>query len=949
MERFGSTSHRGFSVRSVLTSALVVILAALLWVIIGGQTTHALGDTDASWSGDVIIYDGHSFGKTTDFKDTSNTIPSGATVYQAPLQPGATTNSKKALVIYFSNGVDPPKATTAKYAEFDVDSNNQASNPQNTKDIKMTVKGKETELQSCSVDGIGWLVCPISVYLASGMDFVFHVLANMITVQPSVLGDPNNSMYIAWNVMRNIANVAFVIVFLIIIYSQLTNYGVSNYGLKKLVPRLIIAAILVNVSFIIAAVAIDVSNVLGYSIQSMLSEIAKSVFHVTNDSFSGVNGNPWTAVTSVALAGGGYIGATYFASAGGVYLLLPILLGVLLTIIFVVIVLAARQAIIVILVIIAPLAFVANLLPNTEKWFDKWKDLFFTMLIFFPAFSLVFGGSQLAGQLIIQNAGDNFVMVIFGLAVQIAPLVITPLLLKLSGSLLGKIAQIANNPSKGLLDRSRSWANSKAEMQKQKTLSKGKVGWWNAGGKFMQMSDTNARKTKDRTELYKLRADNKYHASRAHEAIHEEMQGAEFDKQRIENEGTAHIQAKVNVRGSELNIKALQVENAKLSAEAATESTNAMMSEYRANSYDTAGNARLARLQTSMADNVMRSAAQKQRATSASYIQQENFANAINENRVLGNDTEGLLTIARGVGGVNAEIRAQSTATATIQKLRQEALDNNKTLIRFEAQKRGERGVDMSRAIIRAAEAGETFDGKTISADQLEAAYEMQVDDGQTLIFEDARASKVIDQSMIDRVIERNSGTMKQKGGFHLQADPGLSFQRYLEGFRNGEIEYYDVESHQMKKEKIEDEAKVKQIYDQAMQRGRVETLSNTNSDGLGGVKFGTFVDTAKNLEQFLNVMDVEGPEDNKFANTDRDTLNRIRDALRIALQDPNITATMTDRKKQAREMEAIISQKLGKDPLPEDEEALKEAETTKAANIDPTEGSPSEAQHDDN
>ena len=933
MERFGSTSHRGYSVRSILTSALVVLIAALLWVIIGGQTTHALGDTDASWSGDVIIYDGHAFNKTTDFKDTTNTIPAGATVYQAPLQAGATSDSKKALIIYFSAGVDPPAATTAKYVEFDYSSNQQTSNPQNQKDIKLTVKGKETQLQSCSVDGIGWIICPISTFLAGGMDFVFHLLAGMISVQPSVLGDPNNSMYIAWNVMRNIANIAFVIVFLIIIYSQLTNYGVSNYGLKKLIPRLIIAAILVNVSFIIAAAAIDVSNVLGYSIQSMLNEIAKSVFHITNDSFSGVNS--WTAITTVVLAGGGYIGATYFIASGGVYLLLPILLGVLLTIIFVVIILAARQAIIVILVIIAPIAFVANLLPNTEKWFDKWKDLFFTMLIFFPAFSLVFGGSQLAGQLIIQNAGDNIVMVIFGLAVQIAPLVITPLLLKFSGSLLGKIAQIANNPRKGIMDRSKNWANTRREMQKQNTLQKNRS-WWNTGGKLMQVSDNSARKTKDRTELYKLRADNKYHESPTHEKIHEQMQAAEFDKQRIDNQHTAHIQGKVNIRGSELNIKALELEDAKISAEAATDTTSAMMSEYRAGSYNTGNNERLARLQTSMADNVMRSAAQKQRAQAANYIQQENFANAINENRKLGTDVEGLLTIARGVGGLNAEIRAQSTASATIQKMRQEALDNNKTLIRLEAQKTGERGVDRSRAIITAAMKGETFNGKSIIAEQLEAAYEMQADDGQTLIFEDGRGSDKIDQNMLDRVIERNSGTMKAKGGFHLQADTSLSYQRYLEKFREGKLTYYDAAAHEEKL--VTDESQVKGIFDQAMQRGRVETLSNTNSDGLGGVKFGTFVNTAANLEQFLNVMDVTGGDDNKVANTDRDTLNRIRDALRIALEDPNITATMTDRKKQAREMEAIISKKLGKEPLKEPEEGSDETPG------DPTDGTPSDA-----
>src|SRR5690606_39097781 len=125
-------------------------------------------------------------------------------------------------------------------------------------------------------------------------------------------------------------------------------------------------------------------------------------------------------------------------------------------------VMAARQAIITILVVIAPLAFVAYLLPNTEKWFDKWRGLFMTMLILFPAFSVVFGGSQLAAMIIIQNA-DSLNLIILGMLVQVAPLFITPMLVKMGGSLLAKIAGIVNNPNKGLIDRTRNFAKDRSE------------------------------------------------------------------------------------------------------------------------------------------------------------------------------------------------------------------------------------------------------------------------------------------------------------------------------------------------------------------------------------------------------------------------------------------------------------------------------------------------------
>jgi hypothetical protein len=135
----------------------------------------------------------------------------------------------------------------------------------------------------------------------------------------------------------------------------------------------------------------------------------------------------------------------------------------------VLIILAARQALIVLLVIISPLAFVAYLLPGTEKWFKKWHETFTAMLVFFPAFSLIFGGSQLAGSLIVQNA-QSIIMVLFGMAVQIAPLALVPFILKLSTGILGRIAGMVNDPRKGLMDRVKNEAKERQEFYKQRGI-----------------------------------------------------------------------------------------------------------------------------------------------------------------------------------------------------------------------------------------------------------------------------------------------------------------------------------------------------------------------------------------------------------------------------------------------------------------------------------------------
>ncbi len=587
MELARFPSRGGFSVRSIFTFALAVISTVLLWAIFTSTPASA---ADAVWSNDTtILYDNNRYSKVDSVNDTSGTIPNGSSVYRSPTQ-SSTSGSQKVFILYFTPGVDPPTATTAQYVEFDVSSTNSLSNPSNKASVALAAQSTDlSEVKSsCSVGGIGWIVCPVSIWLAEGMDWLFGILSSLVAVQPLTLGDTNDSMYSAWSIARTIANIAFVIAFLIIIYSQLTNVGLSSYGLKRLIPRLIVAAVLVNLSYYITALAIDISNVLGYSVQDTFNGIREQIFSVTNDDLSGANTDGgWAAIAAIALAGGGYLGASYIVAGGATFFLVPLLIGLALTALFVILILAARQAIIIILVVVAPLAFVAYLLPNTEKWFEKWKDLFMTMLIFFPAFSLVFGGSQLAGQIIIQNAGDNFIMMIFGMAVQIAPLVITPLILKLSGGLLGKIAQIANNPRKGLIDRSRGWAGEHAEIRRNKTYANRRDG--NAfvramrPGAGVRFVEGNRRSRQKQIALQKQRADNAWETSARAERLNLRMEEATDDKTAIHNHHTQHADHLRRTAGTPLNASGMRVQQSKQDMEAEQQRLATYYNEQRLN------------------------------------------------------------------------------------------------------------------------------------------------------------------------------------------------------------------------------------------------------------------------------------------------------------------------------------------------------------------------------
>jgi hypothetical protein len=491
------TSFGGNSRRRIFTYVMSALVAAFLWVLFATTATHAVTtpaststptstttsttatNNGATWSNGSIAYQNNTYTgpKTADGKSDPK-LPSGDTYYEYASNPSLGSGGT-AYIIYFSTGVDPGTATTADYATYTISafdgsfgtpSKAQKINITPNKTASVAGSGSASSASSCTVPGIGWIVCPVSNFLASGMDNVFNLLKGFLVVQPLGLTQ-TGSLYESWNYIRSIANVAFVIVFLIIIYSQITNIGISNYSIKKLLPRLIIAAILVNVSYIICAIAIDLSNVIGESLEQMLIGMRTHLASGTgiSDTLS------WQSVTSFVLAGAAGAGAATVSISGlivltganpeaAIILLLPMLLGLLLAVLVALLVLSARQAVITILVVLAPIAFVAYLLPNTEKWFERWRKLFTDLLVFFPLFALVFGGSQLASFIIIRNAGGavSITVVILALFVQVAPLVITPLLVRFSGEIVGKIAGIVNNPKKGILDQSRSWAKERS-------------------------------------------------------------------------------------------------------------------------------------------------------------------------------------------------------------------------------------------------------------------------------------------------------------------------------------------------------------------------------------------------------------------------------------------------------------------------------------------------------
>lgn len=362
-------------------------------------------------------------------------IPSNATPSTNPDQ----TTPDNASGDQGTNTQDPnatnsnPGATTPSANTTDGSTNTDANSSNNQEPVTCTSQ----------IGAVGWIICPTTGLLAKGIDALYGVIENLLSVKPLEMGR-NSPVYQVWAYMRNLANICFIIFLLVIIYSQITGLGINNYGIKKSLPRLIITAIIVNFSFLFCAIAVDISNIIGNGLKDLLAGITDSA--ISTGTIDPSKNTGFYALFTTIAAGG--IGATILlAFPGGplglLLAIIPIIIGGIISVVIGLLVLGLRQALVVFLVAVSPVAFVLYILPNTEKHFQKWKNYFAQMLFFYPMFSMLFGVTKLASMIFITSATTPFGIII-GVAIQVLPLFLAANLMQLSGTALGGISSKLN-------------------------------------------------------------------------------------------------------------------------------------------------------------------------------------------------------------------------------------------------------------------------------------------------------------------------------------------------------------------------------------------------------------------------------------------------------------------------------------------------------------------------
>ena len=321
----------------------------------------------------------------------------------------------------------------------------QNNNQTNAKETPTSQDPQEGTVNICSEESgsLSWLVCPATGFLAKITDGIYSIIEEYLTISP-LTSATDSPFHQIWAIFRDITNIVFVILLLIAIISQLTGIGLSNYSIKKLLPKIVLTAILINLRYIVCSLCVDLANLLGASLRGLFASIESTVTPTGIVASSTSSSIDYTllvgAFSGAVIATGFAIGAT--GGLGYVFLsLLPVLLAAVVSVIIAYITIAARQALVYVLIMVSPLAFVCYLLPNTSNWFNTWKKSLTQMLLFYPMFAALFGACSLVGWVIIA-AAEAPLMLILGMAIKVVPLFLAWNLLKMSGTLPGQVNSI---------------------------------------------------------------------------------------------------------------------------------------------------------------------------------------------------------------------------------------------------------------------------------------------------------------------------------------------------------------------------------------------------------------------------------------------------------------------------------------------------------------------------
>ena len=290
--------------------------------------------------------------------------------------------------------------------------------------------------------GLGWVICPIINLLSDTADTLNNAVIEQLNVNVNEYFPPDCSngacVEKIWSSIRDISLGLLIVVALFMVISQAIGVGPFDaYTVRKILPRILMAVILITLSWPLGRFFVQMSNDVGGNVQSL-------IYHIGNVQQINVGGGTGIATTLLTVGG-----AVFLPSSG---LLLSLLATAVLSLIIGLLVLVFRRLIIVACVLAAPLAIIDHILPGPDRLWKIWKDSFIGALVAFPIITGAIALGAVLATIQSKVGGAGIVSNIVVFALYFGPYLLLPAILRMAGGAVSTLTGAANDRSRGVFD-----------------------------------------------------------------------------------------------------------------------------------------------------------------------------------------------------------------------------------------------------------------------------------------------------------------------------------------------------------------------------------------------------------------------------------------------------------------------------------------------------------------
>lgn len=323
---------------------------------------------------------------------------------------------------------------------------------------------------TCESSGaaLSWILCPLIFLGDAVIRKLDQAIIALLNTPNDYFNDPSNGLQRAWSRLRNIAYIVLVPITLVMVIGTALGFDfVSAYTVKRAMPRLIIAAIFIALSYDITKFLVVLTNDVGNSIGGLITSAVASHGRIDLASIFSPSG----ADSATGIVGAVGIGLGV-AAVGSIGILLSYILVAIVGLAIGFFLLSLRQVLIIALMILAPVAILAWIFPGNDKLWKLWWGTFSKLLLLFPLIMILIASGKafaalLAGVPEVGTGADpnpissNFVTTLLKLIAYVGPYFFIPAMFKFAGGIFATVSGMANDRSRGIFDRNRKYRQRK--------------------------------------------------------------------------------------------------------------------------------------------------------------------------------------------------------------------------------------------------------------------------------------------------------------------------------------------------------------------------------------------------------------------------------------------------------------------------------------------------------